>query len=69
MVKLSIHTTAWSNFKQWMFEEPYRGWDSLTYHRINQQLEPWGGAIKNMGQEHIDFVTESELTAFLLRWS
>ena len=69
VAQLSIHTVAWDNFKLWMFEEPYRGWDSLTYNKINRQLEPWGGEIKGMGQEHIDFNTEAELTAFLLRWS
>ena len=69
MVRLSIHTTAWDNFKQWMFDEPYKGWDSLTYNKINIQLEQWGGGIENMGQEHIDFNSEQELTAFLLKWA
>lgn len=69
MFKLSIHTTAWDNFKLWMFEEPYRGWDSLTYNKINIQLWKYGGRIENMGQEYITFNTEQDLTAFLLRWS
>lgn len=69
MAQLSIHTTAWDNFKMWMFEEPYRGVDGLSYNRVNIQLEKWGGEIKNIGQEFIDFNSEQELTAFLLRWA